>query len=130
MTTLVKLIGAIVRLCLALLGLLTLVGGGMKMFEYGEGLADLSRVEIAFLLIWAGLEWRCLKRVKAARLTVLGCLISQLAWIAGLDLSSAVYAALRGTHASPVWQMVSVLAAVYLVTPKLVVNTVSAENPA
>lgn len=104
---------------LAVLGLLTLAGAMISIFEYGEGLADLSHAEMAFLLLLVGLEWRCLKRTLAEQQSVVSCIFTQFAYLGALTLLGILLALIREKWSpSPVWAMLSILAAVQLAMPK------------
>lgn len=104
---------------LALLGLLTLAGAMIHIFEYGEGLADLSHTEMVFLFLLVGLEWRCLKRMRAERQSIASCIFTQFAYLGALALLGILLALIRQKGAlSPTWTMLSILAAVQLATPK------------
>lgn len=105
---------------LALLGLLTLAGAMIYIFEYGEVLADLSHAELAFLFLLMGLEWRCLKRTRAERQSITSCIFTQFAYLGALALLGTLFALIRQNGAPPpVWAMLSILAAVQLATPKV-----------
>lgn len=105
---------------LAMLGLLTLAGATISIFEYSEGLADLSHAEWAFLFLLVGLEWRCLKRTRAERQSITSCIISQFAYLGALTILGTMFALIRQKGAlSPLWAMLSILAAVQLATPKV-----------
>ena len=52
------LIGWLINACIWILGLLMLITQSLLIFEYGEGLADVSWHEWGFMLIFALLLWR------------------------------------------------------------------------
>lgn len=113
----------------ALLGITAILWGVDLMFEYGEGLADLSAAEMLFLLVVGALEWRFVVRCQTTR-SKLGSAISQLAVLGGLTLIGAVIAAFKGdSEPSVTWQALAVLLAIHNSTPKPLTISPATENP-
>lgn len=127
-----------------LLGLLMLSGQLARIFEYGEGLADVSWHEWAFMLLFGLLLWRHIRycqhvatgfwRGLSRLLTVqgrLGCvLLTVLGFAIAVEQVQGGSADLVSTAVDPVFELVGLglaLMAVYLAAP--LVPTARSQQP-
>lgn len=128
------LLGWFINALIWLLGLLALVGQAMQIFEYGEGLADLSWHECGFMLFFALLLrrhvhycryfaagfWSGVNRLLTfqGRLVCLG--LSIFGFAIGLEQELGTSVDLLSTVADPVTELAAfgfVLLALYLAAP-------------
>lgn len=114
----------------ALLGVGAILQGVDGLFEYGEGLADISAAEMFFLLMVLVLEWRFIVRCRSSSSTLVSA-INQLDILGGCALLGAVIAALKSDgEVSATWQALSVLVAIQNSTPKPESTCPATESPA
>ena len=117
-----------------LLGLMVLLGQPLLIFEYGEGLADVSWHEWAFMLLFGLLLWRHIRycrhfatgfwRGLSRLLTFQGRLcfagLATLGFAIGFEQVQGVSADLVSTAVDPAFELIGfglVLLAVYLAAP-------------
>jgi hypothetical protein len=103
---------------LTMVGILAIWRGLKLMFEYGEGLADLSTMETLCLVAAAGMEWRLVARSLVER-RVLRSIVEQLFRTGALTLGFVLFDWVHGKEILSVGQIAfTVLLAIHMATPK------------
>jgi hypothetical protein len=106
----------IIKLVGAVLGLAALFDLFHLVFEYGEGIADLSNLEIALFVVFLGLERRCLTHVRDANGSFGAIVFKQMAYFGWIAFIVASIVLAPGATALSLGFMASLLASVILRT--------------